>query len=1046
MIKHIIYNKIQLFLETGRKCRANLTFFLCSVLLLSAPMTVLAEEGGSSYQEYKAGAAGAVYPENLEGYTVIKVTSESDLVKLAADCELDAWSRDKYVKLEEDIVLVEHRNLMIPSFGGIFDGGGHQISQLEIEEAGSAVGLFRYIQEGGVVRSLEVLGRVHPEGSKGRAGLLVGVNYGSILDCKVSGSVSGQEEIGGLAGVNGKSGQIGGCSSRAVVTGSRSTGGICGSNLGTLNHCENSGSINIHAQETFYDIEDLTVDMLEEGTADIGAYMDTGGIAGYCAGKIYYCTNTGTVGYPHVGYNTGGIAGRLHQGYVQNCTNMGHILGRKDVGGIVGQMEPFLEIQYLGDKLAEIDREAEKLLDLMEHAHEDLSSYGSQASALSKALTANLRNVNTAAGNLSTITTDLWYVYNQELTGIGNDLKQLGRDLEGQGNADKEGGNLKDITVSGGDMTGDITIQMPDDLESYRAALRRFGDSTGGHVTNMTSATHDRSGGIKGNLETLNRELEAAGDHLDQLASVLEQGSDKTTANVDTVFAQAKVLRKSIRELRDDLFRYEGITLWDASDEKAGVGTEEPGSGVSGADLGSTQASAATGSTGASDTASGGTQAPDVPSEDTVSYADATPVYYDTDSFQQGKVTRCANRGWIQADTNVGGIVGQVATEYDFDPEEDLTVTGAESFRMEQTVKAVIRESINQGDVTGKKDCAGGIVGKADHGAVISCESYGAVSSTGGSFVGGIAGSSSYCVRSCYQLGPVSGKDYIGGIVGKGSDIFYSYACPSLEVTGECAGSIAGTLEEEGVLYGNYYVQGHVAGVDAIGYEGGAMPLPYLDFCSREGVPEAFSTFTVVFQADGEELATFSCQYGDSLEESLIPRIPEKEGFYGYWPEFDSSFVTGSRILEAQYEKWVSSLSGGTGENGRPEVLVQGAFLPGMELKVTELAEGTKLEIVSGEPYTDVLKVRVLCKEEADTEQTVVMLYQADGTYVETPAAIMGSYVEFAMEEGGIFRLTEKEDTSTMRIAIGAGIVILAGAGIMIGKRIYKHRQKRQGT
>lgn len=61
------------------------------------------------------------------------------------------------------------------------------------------------------------------------------------------------------------------------------------------------------------------------------------------------------------------------------------------------------------------------------------------------------------------------------------------------------------------------------------------------------------------------------------------------------------------------------------------------------------------------------------------------------------------NRGTVEADTNVGGIVGQVATEYDFDPEDDITLTGTESFDVEQTVKAVIRDSRNLGDVTGKK-------------------------------------------------------------------------------------------------------------------------------------------------------------------------------------------------------------------------------------------------------------------------------------------------------------------------------------------------------
>ena len=59
--------------------------------------------------------------------------------------------------------------------------------------------------------------------------------------------------------------------------------------------------------------------------------------------------------------------------------------GRKDVGGIVGQMEPFLEIQYLSDKLKELDTETDKFLDMLDATQKDFSNYSSrQASALSK--------------------------------------------------------------------------------------------------------------------------------------------------------------------------------------------------------------------------------------------------------------------------------------------------------------------------------------------------------------------------------------------------------------------------------------------------------------------------------------------------------------------------------------------------------------------------------------------------------------------------------------------------------------------------------------
>lgn len=988
---------------------------LCGALLLTSSLSVSAEESYPSYREYLAGGTESAASVDESQYTVISISTEEELAALAENCQLDVWSRDKYVKLESDIALQEYRDLMIPSFGGIFEGNGHKISNLDIDSAGSAAGLFRYLQVGGIVRNLEVSGKVCPQGSQSQVGILTGVNHGKILNCSVYGNVSGDQDVGGIAGVNEASGEIRRSQSLALVTGNHSAGGICGSNLGTLNNCKNTGSINIYSTEVTYELEDLTMENLEDlnSTANAEAHTDTGGIAGYSEGKIYYCSNSGTVGYQHIGYNTGGIVGRLHQGYVQNCTNTGHIMGRKDVGGIVGQMEPFLEILYLNDKLGEIDQETERFLDLLELTHEDLSSYGSQAASLTKDMTANLRNVNTAMGNLTAAANDLWYIYNQELTGINNDLKRLNDELEGQAEADKENGNTTEHTVSGGNLWnsvsgGDLTIQIPNDSESYLAALRRFGESAGEHLTNVTDATSDRSGGITDNLETLNREAEAAGNALEQLATVLEQGTGKTSENVDALIGQARVLRRSIQELRDDLFRYEGIDLEDTSDEAASEGLENPGN-------------------------------------------DQTEAYYDTSAFQQGKVTLCFNQGLIEADTSVGGIVGQVATEYDFDPEEDITVTGVESFHIEQTVKAVIRESCNLGAVVGKKNYVGGVVGKADFGAVISCESYGDISSTGGSYVGGIAGSSSYCVRSCYSMGSLSGKSYVGGIAGKGCDIFYSYAYPALEYTGECVGSIAGQLQEDGVLYGNYYVEGNVPGIDSIGYQDGAAPLAYSDFCSRPGVPENFSQFTVRFVADGQELAALQCRYGEELDTSLIPELPEKEGCYGRWPEFDAAHITGNLVLEAQYEKWISTLASAQEEEGKAKVLVQGEFLPGDVLEVAEVPEGISLSVTAQsqeETLTEssrsqgAVTVRVLCGE---PEQTKVELYQ-DGAYIQTPAAVMGSYVEFTMEQPGIFRLTVEQETSKLKVAVIIAAVL--GVLLLIGviRKISSRRAGRKAS
>lgn len=999
-------------MKNSRMFMTRVSLVLCGVLLLSSAVPVYAAENSNSYEEYRSGEVRGEQTLDESKYTVISISNEEELAELAASCELDSWSGDKYVKLTGDIVLSEHCDLMIPTFGGIFDGCGYTISNLQIEASGSALGLFRYIRQGAVVRNLTVTGRVYPEGSQSKVGLLAGVNYGEIVNCSVSGSVTGEEAVGGLVGVNETSGEIRRCSSKAMAAGDHCVGGICGMNYGTLNNCSNSGKINTYSTEVTYNLDDITMENLENlnSMTNVAAHTDTGGVAGYSEGKIYYCSNTGTVGYQHVGYNTGGIVGRLHQGYLQNCTNSGEVLGRKDVGGIAGQMEPFLEVQYLNDKLKEIDRETEELLDLLDAAQQDLNHYGKQASSLTKALTTSLRNASGAAGYLTSAGNDLWYIYNQELTGIGNDLKRLNTDLENQGNADKDSGNTKDYTVSGGNLISggdaeDITITVPNDLESYRAALRRFGDSTGTHITNMTGASYERSGGITDNLNTLNRELDAAGNYMQQLADVLEQGTDKTGEDMDAIVEQMRVLRKSVSELRDDLFRYEGISVEDASDEAA---SEEPGNPG----------------------------------------AEQEEAYYDTSSFQQGKITLCVNTGKVEADTNVGGIVGQIATEYDFDPEDDITLTGEESFNIEQTIKAVVRESRNSGEIVGKKDYVGGIVGKADFGAVISCEAYCNVSSTGGSYVGGIAGASGYAVRSCYFLGSLSGKNYVGGIAGKGCDIFYSSAYPQLELTGECGGSIAGQISEEGSLCGNYYVKGTLAGVDSIGYDGGATPLEYEEFCRMEGVPAAFAEFTVTFTADGTELASFTCKYGDSLDETLIPAVPEKEGCYGDWPEADYSFITGNLILEAEYRPWISNIAGEEkDENGRTCVLVQGSFKPGAELKVTEEDGAYRLEIiyrdedgnVAGE-YTDPVQVRILCES---PEHTSVELYDGSA-WMQAETSVIGSYLEFSMDKPGIYRVTISEDSSKIEIIIIVAAVCVGLVLILLTVKLVKRRQAKR--
>ena len=62
------------------------------------------------------------------------------------------------------------------------------------------------------------------------------------------------------------------------------------------------------------------------------------------------CRNRGDVGYPQIGYNIGGIIGSTC-GYLYGCENTGKIQGRKEVGGIAGQLEPAISILFSEDAL-----------------------------------------------------------------------------------------------------------------------------------------------------------------------------------------------------------------------------------------------------------------------------------------------------------------------------------------------------------------------------------------------------------------------------------------------------------------------------------------------------------------------------------------------------------------------------------------------------------------------------------------------------------------------------------------------------------------------
>lgn len=328
----------------------------------------------------------------------ITIRTPEDLVELSRRCSLDSWSRGKTVVLSADLDLSDVEFSSIPTFGGTFDGQGYTISGLTITGSGNVRGLFRYLQSGGVVQNVSLEVTIEPTDLQDSLGGLVGNNRGSVRNCTVTGSIQGETNIGGIIGVNESSGKIINSTFSGSVTGEHYVGGIAGQNLGSILQCVNQGKINTVAVEGEADLEDLDSRPLNS-TENLPACTDIGGITGFSTGVLQSCKNTGPVGYEHVGYNVGGIAGR-QSGYLNGCTNQGVILGRKDVSGIAGQLEPEIFLRYGEDLLNQLWSELGTLGDQVDHLLSDLNSTNTSTTAQLQTLSSHAGTAQDAAGEL----------------------------------------------------------------------------------------------------------------------------------------------------------------------------------------------------------------------------------------------------------------------------------------------------------------------------------------------------------------------------------------------------------------------------------------------------------------------------------------------------------------------------------------------------------------------------------------------------------------------------------------------------------------------
>lgn len=396
----------------------------------------------------------------------IHISTPEELTVLAENCRRNTWSVDKTIVLDSDIDLTDYEFQGIPTFGGTFLGQGFTITGLELKQEGSVVGFFRYLQETAVVDELHLQGLLQPKGSKSVVGAIAGKNAGVIQNCSFDGGVSGNEQIGGLVGINETTGLVENCTITGMVYGNHFVGGAVGENHGVVRNTENNAEINTLSVQNSVALEDITMDSLLN-TESASTTTDIGGLAGANSGVIRSCTNHGAVGYQHMGYNIGGIAG-TQSGFVVDCVNYAEIQGRKEVGGIVGHMEPNMVLDYDKDSLQILSGQMDALENTVNRIERDVENGGSSIQSQVDSLQSDVDNVENALNALS--------------NSLNIDVSQ---DLGTMGDFDSNAFDADRVTAAASDLSSALSSAMDSVYTTSQSVSNSMNETTSSVMAEM---------------------------------------------------------------------------------------------------------------------------------------------------------------------------------------------------------------------------------------------------------------------------------------------------------------------------------------------------------------------------------------------------------------------------------------------------------------------------------------------------------------------------------------------------------------------------------
>ncbi len=1115
--------------------------------------------------------------------TSIYILNEEDFIKFSKKASLEDYTKNKDINLIRDLDFTGMDFDPIPIFAGNFDGKGHEIRGIYFASSGSKQGFCRINK--GRIKNLKVIAKFAPIGSAQNVGIIAGENYGIIENCSANGEIKAKTNAGGIVGKNFATTRLEGinedgiplikdCTSKVRITCTINAGGIAGENLGEIKTSKNEGSINTSETQinttkipTIEDIKNEFLSYEENSTLDV--FSSAGGICGKNTGTISDSKNKGNVGYIHLGKNVGGITG-LNNGIIKKCENKGTIHGREAVGGITGQFEPDLKLEFSRAKVADLKTQISLLISYLSDANFQVNTASTNALNKSNEINTSLnsientlKNTGTGINEFSKEKIDIIYTSVEEINKINSSIlddyhkysklilddsdtarliisdiiNELDIAIENlNDNVDKSNKALKDsklvlteqrdrlialktnfdninkrikeksriidtsltnlnagiqaleAALTGVDDLATLFLQMEainealntilstlsdlaeifqgiftgsttdideiinvgfDALEISGKELENLATSLGANAENIVNVNKSAQKNIKASRSKLNETFDNLDKNSKELNEALNshlQNDNKHIGNIEKIVKEEyDYLNSSLHTSYDDIYK---DVIYINSELSTLIADTQTSRG----DLNTTNVNIISTMNQINEIVSELIKAPEY------TYENLYDIESDSNTtLKNGTIALSTNNGLIEGDSHTGGIAGKIAFDIKNDPKNLFTENSKLWRDTKAYLRAIIYKSKNNASITSKNDYAGGLVGRADTGIIISSLNKGNIS--GINYLGGIAGYSLGRIESCDVLCDIDGKNNLGGIAGYGEWLKENNCMIRINSDGEKLGSIAGEVNNLKDIYENHFVDEGLGAIDGISHFKEAYPLSYENFIKKEDLPKYYSTIYVRFYDDEKLIKSVIVKYGASIAKDKIPPVPIDKNGYTQWADFTKTNITRTQDVELEHKKFISTIEARdwtdsyvSSQNKKPIFLAEGKFLPEDALIIEPLPIPDSIEDKTGKTayhyeintndkiQNASYKIRVqLGEKEAIKSIENSKVKDIDFT-------MDGTYAVFSTDASGEILIFPKTDYKKHIIYAGIALAILLLVIILIIKNRKSKKKKAKAT